>query len=154
MLNLRPNETTMILCLEWMSKSVQPQTLLSYGLTLRRIFPNATGPALEDYLASLRVQVAAKGISQVDAMTRDEFIQAFTSLPPEAKWAFWLAWKTASRWADVMRVVSSNVIPTNRPDEVVVDFRHLTKASKTRPFRADMVVLVRDNPQNVQAFLR
>jgi len=150
---LPPSESAMILCLEWMAKSVQPQTLLAYALTLRRIFPACTGPSLEDYLASLRVEAAAKGISQVDAMTKDEFILAFGMLPREAKWAFWLAWKTASRWADVSRVSSANIIPTSNADEIVVDFRHLTKASKTRPFRADMVVLVKDSVQNVQEFL-
>ena len=153
-MDLPETEESLVLTLQWMAPSVEPSTLAAYATTLRAMYPGCGGDLLSNYIASLRVLAGSSTLHQAPPITIAQFQEAFSKMPPEVRWAFWLAWKTASRWADVKNITRKTVHFTVRPDEMVVDFHNLTKASKLRPFRHDMVVLIRDTYENVQSFRR
>jgi hypothetical protein len=66
------------------------------------------------------------------------------TLPREVKWPLFLAWKTASRWADIASLTRTD-FHLVEPTVVMVTFTDKTKGSHERPFRPDMLVLVEDH---------
>ena len=153
-MNLPETEESLILALQWMSKSVAASTLAGYATTLRAMYPGCGGQSMTDYIAALRIRAGSDPLRQAPPISFEQFHESFMKMPLDVRWAFWLTWKTASRWADVKSISGKMLHFTDRLDEVVVDFRNLTKASKNRPFRHDMIVMVRDTPTNVQALRR
>ena len=145
-------ENTILLALEWISASVTAGTLLSYATTLRAMYPAHGGETLDAYIQSLRKLSAKAPIRQAPPLTREQFYTLMLLLPDEVKWALWVAWKTASRWGETRLLSAKNISFTDSADEVVIDFKELTKGSSTRPFRMDMIVLLKDTPQRVQEF--
>jgi hypothetical protein len=48
----------------------------------------------------------------------------------------YLAWKSASRWSDVNRIVGSSVVSSN-PTRIIIEWRDRTKTTRTDPYRHD-----------------
>ena len=153
-MNLELSEKTILLALEWISASVTAGTLLTYATTLRAMFPAHGGETLDAYIQSLRKLSAKVPIRQAPPLTRAQFDQLMQILPEHVKWAFWVAWKTASRWGECRLLSNKNTSFTALADEVVIDFKELTKGSATRPFRMDLIVLIKDDPQRISDFRR
>ena len=153
-MNLEISEKTILLALEWISASVTAGTLLTYATTLRAMFPAHGGETLDAYIQSLRKLSAKNPIRQAPPLTRAQFDHLMRILPEHVKWAFWVAWKTASRWGECRLLSSKNTSFTASADEVVIDFKELTKGSATRPFRMDLIVLIKDDPQRISDFRR
>ena len=153
-MNLDLSEKTILLALEWISASVTAGTLLTYATTLRAMFPTHGGETLDAYIQSLRKLSAKNPIKQAPPLTRAQFDHLMRILPENVKWAFWVAWKTASRWGECRLLSSKNTSFTASADEVVIDFKELTKGSATRPFRMDLIVLIKDDPQRISDFRR
>jgi hypothetical protein len=53
-----------------------------------------------------------------------------------------LAWKTASRWDEIQRILPSSIVLVS-PQEVIVDWGVRTKASRRDPWRAAKYTVVR-----------
>ena len=153
-MSLELSEKTILLALEWISASVTAGTLLTYATTLRAMFPAHGGETLDAYIQSLRKLSAKNPIRQAPPLTRAQFDHLMRILPETVKWAFWVAWKTASRWGECRLLSSKNTSFTALADEVVIDFKELTKGSATRPFRMDLIVLIKDDPQRISDFRR
>ena len=153
-MSLELSEKTILLALEWISASVTAGTLLTYATTLRAMFPAHGGETLDAYIQSLRKLSAKNPIRQAPPLTRAQFDHLMRILPEHVKWAFWVEWKTASRWGDGRLLSNKNTSFTALADEVVIDFKELTKGSATRPFRMDLIVLIKDDPQRISDFRR
>ena len=126
-------EKTIMMALEWISASVTAGTLLTYATTIRAMYPSCGGENLDSYIQSLRKLSAKNPIRQAPPLTREQFNRLMDVLPENVKWALWLAWKTASRWGETAKLSDKNMFFTAQSDELVVDFKELTKGSATRP---------------------
>ena len=54
----------------------------------------------------------------------------------------WLAWKTASRWSDLLRLTTKDFIVLDH-QTLIVDWSNKTKASLRRPFRASRYAVIK-----------
>lgn len=146
---------SVLLCLEWMSATAQARTLLKYGRVMAAMFPVIKDVEYARWCISLAKESAKIPIRQVEALTWLDLSRFLASLPMPLRWMVWLAWKTSSRWEEIMALDPSDVLSSviNGLLRVVIDFSWKTKSSKTRPFRPDMLVNLQDKKMRHKKFL-
>ena len=69
------------------------------------------------------------------------FYALLMTLPPDPRIPLFLAWKTASRWGDMVQLVKED-LPNPSAEEIVIAFRNKTKTSALQPFRSDLTAVV------------
>ena len=132
-----------LVLVEWLAIGVLPSTAHTYGVTVRTMYPHLATQALDHWIKSLAKAAAAKPQNQATPLTKEEIEEALAHLPLGPRWALWLAWKTASRWDEVMRLLTDS-FEFLSPTEVLVKFGGETKASGEHPFREEMYPMVED----------
>lgn len=147
---------TVLLCLEWMSASAQARTILKYGRVMAAMFPQIKDVEYARWCISLAKEAAKIPIRQVEALSWPDLAKFLASLPRPLFWAVWLAWKTSSRWEEILELTPSDVLSAMIDGTliVVIDFAWKTKSSKTRPFRPDMLVHLKDKKMRHLKFLQ
>ena len=133
-----------LMFLEWLSIGISTPTLKTYALTFYSLYPQLKSM---DSLVWLRALTHFYGANvpsrQASPLTVAELQELLTLLPTDPKWAVWLAWKTASRWADMTHLTLDDFTLVE-PNVILVSFKDKTKGSHDRPFRPDLLVLVED----------
>lgn len=152
-MRLSLGDQAIVLALEWISDSVAVTTLLTYAQTFKAMYPQIAGEALTNYILALRKQAGSYDVRQAPPITAEHMRIILGMLPESVRWAAWLAWMTCSRWADVRLITSKNILCSPNQGEVVINFKNLTKASASRPFRNDHVVLVKSPRETITAFV-
>lgn len=113
-----------------------------------------THPELTLLGTALRSQGSLIPQHQARPMSRSDVDLLFRSLKHPFNLLVVLAWKTASRWDDIIRLTKESFIPTNMEDEIIIYFGMDTKTSRGRPFRPDMYAVIRgDYTPQLRAFL-
>ena len=133
---------------------VKPQGQLSYTKTLSGTFRHLGLPnqPLLSYASALRAVGAAVPIHQADPIPRETLLAWAYLQPPTLKLACLLAWKTASRWGDVIALTSSQVLECSG-SEVILDWGRSTKGRRQDPFTAAKFVVIRGPHTDVIASL-
>jgi hypothetical protein len=67
--------------------------------------------------------------------------------------ALFLAWKTASRWDDVSRLTSRQLVRIS-DERIVIDWSSNTKTTRADPFRHDSIVVISDEAPIPELILR
>ena len=126
------------------SMAVTPQTQHSYASALSALFSRLGLPngVLAMMAAALRAQGALIPRRQAAPATREHIERLITQLPRRSATAIALAWKTASRWSDINRLLGRQVLVAT-PEEIVLDFSDRTKTSRSRPFAPQLLVVIR-----------
>ena len=129
------------------STETLPSTRLTYSKHLSALFHRMghVTPIVQSYQCALRAvgglipqsQAVPATIEQVDrlllrAISEDRRLHA----------ALFLAFKTASRWDDILGIKGCSV-SFNTPEEIIIDWRDRTKTTRADPFRASSWAVVR-----------
>ena len=126
-------------------------------LRQKQILPSTKDTYLKNYLQvrtwslasplqQLKAELLREGANMPTHQARPCPIQVLDdpalTTSPHRRAQFWLAWKTASRWSDLLRLTTADFII---PDDatLIVDWSNKTKASLRRPFRASRFTVVR-----------
>ena len=141
---LQPDQHSALMFLEWLSIGITIPTLRTYAVTFLSLYPHLKSMDSQVWLRSLTHFYGANVPSrQASPLTVAELQELLTHLPTDPKWAVWLAWKTASRWADVANLTPDDFTLVEL-NVLLVSFKDKTKGSHDRPFRPDLLVLVED----------
>jgi len=81
--------------------------------------------------------------AQAGPMSRDQMISFRRTLPEREAVAFWLAWKTASRWADILALKKENFVAVG-PLDLIVHWGATLKTSRATPFAPQTLACVID----------
>lgn len=127
-----------------LSLGVTAQTQHGYASTLSALFGRLGLPngLLSLMAAALRAQGALIPLHQARPMQREQLEQLLPTLGRRDAVAMALAWKTASRWSDIQRLIGRQVLLAT-PEEIIIDFSDRTKTSRSRPFAPQLLVVVR-----------
>jgi hypothetical protein len=99
-MNQSMTQETVLLFFEWVSLGVSPPTLKTYAVSFLAMHPELKSREATVWLRSLTHHYGAnKPTRQADPLTPADMRALMNQLPADPKWAVWLAWKTASRWA-------------------------------------------------------
>ena len=90
------------------------------------------------YLRAIKTAFGLRPSSSARPLTPEEVYRILDALPPPIQLVFFIAWKTASRWADAKALCPADIIPINQY-EAAICFP-ITKATYMRPFRPDLLV--------------
>jgi hypothetical protein len=126
-------------------QNVTPQSRLTYAKTLSAIATHVGWdvPMLRLYAGGLRRMGAAAPQHQAPPLSRNEVMTMLAAmLPSLQRVALWLAWKTASRWADIVPLRRRSFVVL-RPDLLVVEWA-TTKTSNAGDFAAWRYTAVAD----------
>ena len=137
-MTLPPTSATTIRFFTWLSTNLLDSSLLTYTTTFMAMHPELRSTETDAYIRAIRVTQGLRQTHIVRPLTPDEAYKILSQLPGPLQLAFFLAWKTASRWADVAALRPCDLFPLN-PYELVILFP-LTKATRLRPFRPDLLV--------------
>ena len=129
----------------WLSTNLLDSSLLTYTTTFLAMHPNLKSVETQMYIRAIKTAFGLRPSTSARPFTPEEIHKILQELPPPVQLAFYIAWKTASRWADVKALCPCDVIPINSY-EAAICFP-ITKATYMRPFRPDLLVhLVSDFP--------
>lgn len=132
---------TGVLFLAWLkSNGILDSSVLTYARTFLAVFPEWNDDEMKMFMRALARRGGLRPTTQATPLTQQIAQKVYNSLPMDAKMGFFLAWKTASRWADISRVTRNDIVPINN-QECVIKFPD-TKATALRPFRPDLFVHV------------
>ncbi len=122
---------------------VSPQAQLCYAKQLSAGLGHLGLPAktLQSMAAALRATGAAIPIHQAAPLSRNQLRFWASCQPLHLRLALLLAWKTASRWADVQTLRRSQFLVVS-PNEIVVDWGTTPKGRRGRPFHPSKLVVV------------
>ncbi|KAK7199535.1 hypothetical protein NESM_000931000 [Novymonas esmeraldas] len=135
---------------------VAPTTKVGYASSLANLFRKMGLPSevLRTYAQSQRGLGGARPTNQATPIPRAELLAIAAAQPTRLQVALLLAWKTASRWDDIARMTKRSLLSL-REDEIIVDFGSETKTSRARPFRPEMLVVVKgDLTATIAAYLQ
>lgn len=109
---------------------VSLQARLTYAKTLSAIFGklNRRRDVLSEYMTGLRKQGAAMPKHQAPPIKREHLLAVAASFPPKDQAAILLAWKTASRWSDIVGISTDNIIRREQ-DEIIIFWSNNTKTT-------------------------
>lgn len=129
------------------STETLPSTRLTYSKHLSALFHRMghVTPIVQSYQSALRAVGGLIPQSQaVPATTQqvDRLLLRAVSEDRRLHTAIFLAFKTASRWDDVLGIKGSSII-SNTTEEIIVDWRDRTKTTRADPFRASSWAVVR-----------
>jgi hypothetical protein len=126
------------------AQQVLPSSKLTYAKTLSSIASHleAEAPFLATYMAGLRKMGAAAPTHQAVPITRDDMTTLIMSRTGRMRLALFVAWKTASRWSDVLELTKASFIDFS-PDQLVIEWSS-TKTSSPSDFRAWRWTVIHD----------
>jgi hypothetical protein len=125
--------------------NLEPQGALQYIKDLSGTFKALGWPRQEllSTAAALRAQGAALPIQQALPIPRDTYVFWVESLPPGLlQLSAMIAWKTASRWGDVVTLTKDSFILLT-VDEVIVKWGDCIKGRKENPYRTSMFTVIK-----------
>ena len=122
----------------WLSTNLLDSSLLTYATTFLAMHPDLKSTETAMYLRAIKTAFGLRPSSSARPLTPEEVYRILETLPPPVQLVFFIAWKTASRWADVKALCPMDVIPIS-PYEAAICFP-ITKATYMRPFRPDLLV--------------
>lgn len=122
----------------WLSTNLLDSSLLTYTTTFLAMHPELKSTETAMYVRAIKTAFGLRPSSSARPLTPEEVFRIMQELPPPVQLAFFIAWKTASRWADVKALCPCDVIAINQY-EAAVCFP-ITKATYMRPFRPDLLV--------------
>ena len=129
------------------SLDVSIQAKRKYAKTLLARHKSMTGETLQDlknYSEGLLGQGAAVPKRQALAMARSDLEYFSIGQPPHLRWPLFLAWKTASRWDEIVQLTGSSFLKID-PQEVIIQWGRNTKTSRKDPFRATGFAVIHHN---------
>lgn len=141
-------------CLDWAittfveSTGTAPSTRLTYSKQLGALYHRLghVTPVLQMYQSSLRNSGALIPQHQAEPATQQqvEFLlkRAARDEDPRLVAAIFLAWKTASRWDEISRIIGASILLANS-QEIVIEWLDRTKSTRGDPFRATSWTVVR-----------
>lgn len=126
------------------SCNVLPTSKLAYAKTLMALFNrmSMTSDMLRLQTAGLRGMGALIPQHQATPIAKADVLTLADSLSPSEGAAILLMWKTASRWDEISRISTDNLL-LRTPEEIIVNWSDKTKTSRTDPYRPTMYTVVR-----------
>lgn len=137
---LGPTSTTAVRFFSWLSTNLLDTSLHTYVTTFLAMHPELKTQETRTYLRAIKKMGGLRPSSAVPGLTKEEAYRIMAACPPPLQLVFFLAWKTASRWADV-RALTPNDLVQISPNQAALMFP-CTKATWMRPFRPDLLVHV------------
>lgn len=137
-MRLSPTAGTALRFFSWLGTNLQDTSLHTYVTTFLALHPELKCPDTRNYLRGLKMTGGLRPTSQVPGLTKEEAYKVLQACPPPLQLAFFIAWKTASRWADVRSLTPGDMTLIS-PNEAALMFP-TTKATWMRPFRPDLLV--------------
>ena len=122
----------------WLSTNLLDSSLLTYTTTFLAMHPELKSADTAMYLRAIKTAFGLRPSSSARPLTPEEVYRILDALPPPIQLVFFIAWKTASRWADAKALCPADIIPINQY-EAAICFP-ITKATYMRPFRPDLLV--------------
>jgi hypothetical protein len=115
-----PEGTPYVLFLQ----SLQVASVYRYAVTLRRILELIEGervprPALSHFVAALDTEALTHEPRQALPMARAWMEAHWGTTDPHTQLGLWIAWKTASRWAEIHELVRGSFVALTNDDAVV-----------------------------------
>lgn len=92
--------------------------------------------------SSLRASGAAIPLHQATPITRAELMLWARYQPIPVRLATMIAWKTASRWGEVVQLRPVNFI-LRSPEEVIIDWSTIPKARRANPYKPSKFAVIR-----------
>lgn len=133
-----PTSTTAVRFFSWLSTNLLDTSLHTYVTTFLAMHPELKTQETRTYLRAIKRMNGLRPSSAVPGLTMEEAYRIMAACPPPLQLVFFIAWKTASRWGDVMSLTPSDIAQINE-NEAAVMFP-ATKATWMRPFRPDLLV--------------
>lgn len=133
---------------------LKPSSRVNYTSSLKAIL-DALGhptPDMALYSKAIRSGDTDNEINQALPLTYPHFTQILHALCRTDAYtglAFWIAWKTASRWADVLALTRRNFIHISE-NEIILHFGNLTKSTKLSPFDQRTLTVIHDTGSMIQ----
>ncbi|KAJ9443143.1 hypothetical protein DIPPA_02664 [Diplonema papillatum] len=97
---------------------------------------------LRSLASALRNAGAAVPLRQAKPMEKDTLLKWARQQQPDVMLAALLAWKTASRWAEVAALAASQFLLIS-PAEIIVDWMQTPKGRRADPFKASRFTVVK-----------
>ncbi|KAJ9465919.1 hypothetical protein DIPPA_32360 [Diplonema papillatum] len=137
-----------------MATSVEPQGMLAYSRLLAAVFGHlgVNSQPLKTLASALRGAGAAIPLSQAESIPRDTLLSWAMDQVSHVRLATLVAWKTASRWADVCMLTRRDFVLVT-DDEVIVDWGVRPKGRTRNPFCVSKLVVICGPLTNVIAML-
>lgn len=127
---------------DWIrSLSILPSTQESYVKVFRSIVKMKEATPLELLSVDLLNQGCRVPTFQAPSLPREALEDNRLGLNHDDNMQLWLAWKTGSRWGDLLRLSLEDFIEVT-PQRVIIDWGTKTKSSKRRPFRASKYAVI------------
>ena len=127
-------------------QTIAPSSKLTYAKTLLAVasLMGEEIPMLRTYVAGLRRMGAAHPLRQAKPITREHLLLLVRAQQcPFLRAAIWLAWKTASRWSDVLGLTRACFVQLTQ-EQIVVEWQ-TTKTTSPSDFRAWRWTVVHDD---------
>ena len=137
---LRSDDQAAILCLQWVGTGTSKRTLLGYARTLRATTRQFRTDLFDEYVAGLHALAVKEPLHQAGTFSKPTVQQILDFLPEAERWMTWLAWMTASRWADIVALSKPRLLSS--PQSLIIDFQGVTKSSLKKPHRIDHLVAI------------
>jgi hypothetical protein len=114
-------------------------------------------PVTRMYIAGLRAAGGMIPQDQAPPITFDQMVTLRQAALQERNGAqlyaaLFLAWKTASRWDEISKIVGASFVRLSE-EEVIVEWLNRTKTTRTDPFRIDSFTTVKHDPEIPAAVL-
>lgn len=148
--NLPINDNSAVIFIEATANTTQVQTRHQYGKELHAVLGSlgTSTTTLGFYLKGLRSMGALVPLEQATPMD-PEHLNTFLNdptIPEDAFLGLMLAWKTASRWADLGGLINDEEsFPLLTREEIIVDWGRGTKTTRQDPFRAQKYAVIQGN---------
>lgn len=133
-----PSSTTAVRFFSWLSTNLLDTSLHTYVTTFLAMHPELKTTETKTYLRAIKKMGGLRPSSEVPGLTKEEAYKIMHACPPPLQLIFFIAWKTASRWADVRALRPQDIIQV-APNQAAILFP-CTKATWVRPFRPDLFV--------------
>ena len=122
----------------WLGTNLLDSSLLTYTTTFLAMHPEVKSADTAMYIRAIKTAFGLRPSSSARPLTQEEVYIILEALPPPVQLIFFIAWKTASRWADAKALCPTDIIQINQY-EAAICFP-ITKATYMRPFRPDLLV--------------
>lgn len=125
------------------SCDARPSSRLTYAKTLLALFNKLDIPSglLRMQCGGLRGMGALIPDTQATGITKEDVLELANSLPRREGAFVLLMWKTASRWDEMSKITTDNII-LRTPEKIVVSWLNRTKTSRGDPFKATLFTVV------------
>lgn len=133
-----PTSTTAVRFFSWLSTNLLDTSLHTYVTTFLAMHPELKTTETKTYLRAIKKMGGLRPSSEVPGLTKEEAYKVMHACPPPLQLIFFIAWKTASRWADVRALRPQDIVQV-APNQAAILFP-CTKATWVRPFRPDLFV--------------